>query len=160
MGEPNTGIAETAETGKSGMATITKVNSHGAQAYKDAPLPNGCPPGDAQAVSKRLVLRLVPANPASEDDFRSHAAKGKGCPKKCDPCRWAACSVFAATTKKEKLAGLAKLPNLSHMRYVAYVEIDESAGKAKPWPDDQEHISFWAYASFDAPGAVKKMEPL
>lgn len=127
--------------------------------YREA-LPAGCPPADAVALSEQIVLRLIPFDPACAEDFASNAAKGKGCPKRADPCRWAACSIHREDTPRERIKDLAKLPNLAHMRFIAQVLIDERSGTAKPWPNDEHHISLWMYAAFEPHRSVQKLEPL
>jgi hypothetical protein len=68
--------------------------------------------------------------------------------------------MWLESTAHEKLAGLAKLANLSHMKFVAHVKVDSACGCTKPHPKDPQHISFWMYALFAPEKAVVKIEPL
>ncbi len=131
-----------------------------AAAYKDGPLPSGCPPSDAPFAEDAVFLRLVTTNPPAAADFRSGHAEGKKKPKKCDDCRWMACSVWKVGTPRERLADLAKLPNLSDKKFVAFINVKASYGHMMPHDTDANHVSFWMYASFKPEGAVSKTEPL
>jgi hypothetical protein len=116
--------------------------------FRGAPLPMGCPPADAKSPPDSIVLRLVPSNPAADSDFDSGAAQGKKKPHNCDLCRWSACSVFLDSTPIEKVQGLTKLPNLRHMKFIAYLKVNQQSGKFKPWDTDAEHLSLWMHDSF------------
>ena len=140
------------------MPAATATNEPPHEAYRER-LPPDCPPADAVALSRQTVLRLVPNEAVCLDDFKSQAALGRICPRNCDPCRWAGCSVYTENARPEKLAYLAKLPTLSNMRFVAHVQVNEVSGKARPGPGP-EHISVWLYASFDPCGAILRLEPL
>jgi hypothetical protein len=71
-----------------------------------------------------------------------------------------ACSVWLESTAPERLADLAKLPNLSDKKFVAHFAVDPRCGKIKPHKKDKEHLSFWMRESFDPQVAVTKMVPL
>jgi hypothetical protein len=140
---------------------VAESSGHTASNSWKEQLPDGCPPKEALAPSKRVVLRLVATDPVCADDFKSNAALGtKKKPRKMDLCRWAACSVFAEDTPPEVIEGYAKLPNLLHMKFVAHIEIDEAAGVLLPHDENPKHISFWIYGTFAPHGAVKKLVPL
>jgi len=128
--------------------------------YKGHPLPASCPPQGASITSNSTYLRLVPASKVTADDFKSGDALGRKKPSHVDECTWKACSVFVDTTPRHKLADLTKLPNLNHMKFVAHLSVDKSAGMVKPHARDPEHISFWMYASYEPEKAVIKIEPL
>jgi hypothetical protein len=128
--------------------------------YKGHPLPNDCPPADATHPLDGILLRLVRSQNVSSDDFLSCHAEKKIQPKKCDHCRWRACSVWVEATPIEKLSGLTKLPNLAHMKFVAHVAVDASAGRVKPHEKDKQHLSFWMADTFSPETAVKKVHPL
>jgi hypothetical protein len=130
--------------------------------FKDGPLPDNCPPKDATKPSKDAIfLRLVPANPATSAHFKSSRAEGnRKQPRGCDDCRWAACSVWVETTPRDKLSGLAKLANLSHMKFIATIKVDESSGYIKPHKKEPNHLSFWMFEAFEVDKAIVKVEPL
>jgi len=121
-------------------------------------LPN-CPPADAFNKSE-VVLRLIEGKSAQAKDFRSGAEEGRKQPKKCDDCRWQACSVWEADTPLENIAGLTRLPKLQHLKYIAHVQLVPSAGQLKLHEDSEKHYSFWMCSTFDPVKAVIKTEPL
>jgi hypothetical protein len=126
--------------------------------YREELLAN-CPPADANPFPAQIVLRLVPEDGVTAHDFRSQAALGRVCPRKADPCRWCGCSVFRAETRPEIIRDLVKLPNLSMMKFVAHVMVDEGSGKGKAGPRP-DHITIWFYRAFDPLLAVCKVEPV
>jgi hypothetical protein len=127
--------------------------------YKGGSLPERCPPEDAINAPDGHLLRLVAQNPCTADDFRSGHAEGKKQPKKCDMCVWMAYSFWVETTPKEKLADLAKLPNLRDKKFIAVVKVNASCGMVKPH-QDKEHLSFWMRDSFEPEKAVADAIPL
>ena len=141
-----------------------KQMPHGKEStpFKGGPLPDNCPPKDAIKPPKDAIfLRLVPANPATLDHFKSSKAEGnRRQPRDCDDCRWAACSVWIATTPRGKLSDLAKLRNLSHMKFIAFIKVDESSGYIKPHEKEPKHLSFWMFEAFEVAKAIVKVEPL
>ena len=127
--------------------------------YRGGPLPAHCPPSDAKDATDGIYLRLVVGNPCTLDDFRSGHAEGRRKPKSCDDCTWMA-SVWLDSTAPERLADLAKLPNLSDRKFVVHVAVDSTCGKVKPHKKDKEHLSFWMRESFEPHKAVTKIVAL
>lgn len=68
--------------------------------------------------------------------------------------------MWIATTPREKLSGLAKLRNLSHMKFIASIKVDESSGYIKPFEKEPNHLSFWMFEAFDVEKAIVKVDPL
>ena len=120
-------------------------------------LPPSCPPSTAIALSKQILIRLVPANPATAKDFASYAALGRTCPAGSDPCKWASCSMFLETAPRENLIGLLRLPNLRRMKFIARIAVEPSSGKAEV-AQRTGHVSFWMYESYDPVDAIQTLE--
>lgn len=123
-------------------------------------LPASCPPLDAQEPDDKVVLRLIPEEAASPSDMQSGATSGRHKPRNCDDCTWCACSVWEEETKREKLADLAKLPNLSDMKYIARVRLKRESGVFKPHEKDPNHLKFWVARSFSMVSSVEGVEPI
>jgi len=106
------------------------------------PAPN-CPPLDAIPPPARLLLRLVPAGPVTQQHFLSHNALGKWLPAGMDSCRWASCSALVSLEAAKRLA---KLPTLAHMKEVVQFKVDEASGLSK---QTGPHIDLWFFDQFD-----------
>lgn len=117
-------------------------------------LPPECPPADAIALGRQIVIRLVPANPAVPENFDSSAKAGRNCPRGCSPCQWAACSVFVDPLRPEKITDLLKLPKMRQMNFLVRLLVDVNSGKARP-TKETGHISLWMYDSFDPVRAIQ-----
>lgn len=129
--------------------------------YVGSPLPGDCPPQDgAPFLAEQIVLRLVPQDPARDSDFLpSSQLPKRRRPHWCDECRWCSCSVYPSSEANLlRLRTLTKLKNLEKMKFIAHVKVDPDAGVAKPWPNDPEHVSFWAVTSFSPAAATEKCE--
>lgn len=116
------------------------------ESYKE-PLPPGCPPPAATEQEIPKLIRFVRSNPPTEDDFRSHAALGKQCPKQVCPCRWASCSFFDSIRKE-----LLKLPRFRNFSHAAVIRVSTADGKVVAGA--QGHYDVWAYTHWDILGAV------
>jgi hypothetical protein len=68
--------------------------------------------------------------------------------------------VWQPNTPIEKIAGLTKLPNLSHLKYIAHVKLSSKAGVIKPHKKDKQHLRFWMCTTFDPVKAIDRIEPL
>lgn len=113
------------------------------------PLPPQCPPLEAHEGELRQVFRLLESPHPTEDAFKSHAARGKACPKGVDPCRWASCSLTLDTEK------LRKLPKFKDThQFAAVLNIPEKSGLAK---GGGPHIDFWRGKHFDIVAAVTRV---
>ena len=102
-------------------------------------------------------MRLVRSTNVCANDFRSCHAEGKRQPKKCDECRWHACSVWVEATPFEKLADLVKLPNLTEMKFIAHISVTATSGCIKPHEKDKQHISFWIVTSFRRKSLLQRL---
>ena len=76
--------------------------------------------------------------------------KAKGSLQSATTAGGGSCSVFVETTPTEKLADIAKLPNLAEMKFIAHYSITSSSGRIKPHERDDQHISFWMIDSLSA----------
>ena len=131
---------------------MSKTSAHNPADFKET-LPPSCPPKDAVKGAYEKAFRLVPANPATEEDFKSHAAKGKNPPPDADLCRWASCSLF---TVKPTAATL--LPRLrAKYSFVAILKLVSGCGYMK---EENGHIDFWMFKSFDPVAAILAIEKL
>lgn len=120
-------------------------------------LPAECPPNSLPHLTKRTVIRFIPAKPALPEHFESYASQGEPLRRGVCPCAWASCSVFVDTMKPEQIAGLLKFPKLRNMKFQAFVDIDATSGMGSIKASG--HIDLWMYESFDPVAAVAKYEP-
>ena len=112
-----------------------------------------CPPRDAEAPIKQIVVRFIPAAPPKAEHFLSHHALGRPLPYKVDLCRWASCSVY------KDLPALNKLPKLrERFQSFARLEIDEAAGVVKLGKGG--HLDLWMFSTFDPLNSVLDCSPL
>ena len=126
-----------------------------AATYRES-LPDECPPGDALDTCEMLVLRLVPSESPTEQDFDSYAKLGKEPPKDMCGCRWASCSVFKASQGEHIPAAMKKLPAVRKklLSHIAEIKLDSNAGKFKSSATGNGHIDLWLYASFSPSSAI------
>ena len=110
------------------------------------PLPAGCPPADAETVTKpRCVFRLVRAWPPTADDFRSQRAEKpfrrfQG----VDECQARGLSVHADSRDSERVK---KLPALRGRR-ICRVRLGAGAGSIRQTGRPSHH-TWWPLAAFD-----------
>lgn len=131
-----------------------------APAFREAPLPDACPPPDAAQPTSRLLVRLVRTDPPTAEDFRSCHLEGKTPSRKDhDPCAWQGCSFFAEETPREKIDGIAKYKNHADKKFLAFIRIDEQSGVIKIGPDGH-HTTVWLYAAFVPENSAEKVVQL
>jgi len=113
--------------------------------FKEAPLPDQCPPAEAVEDAIAEAYRMVFANPPSEDDFKSKRALGLAIPAGHDECGFASCSLNTEFIHAQRLAQLPKPREKGAM--VAKVAIPPRWGK---WiKNSKKHIHYWMYDEFD-----------
>ena len=118
-------------------------------------LPDNCPPEDAHMGGYEVLYRFVPATPATNGDFDSHAAKGKAPPPTVDPCRWSSCSFFRS--RKDALSKL-KLPKAkARFSHFAVVNVPQGSGYSV---EKSGHVDLWMFSTFDPVSAIVKYEEL
>lgn len=120
-------------------------------------LPANCPPGNAGPLKQQLLIRLVGSNQPSDEDFKSHGALGKKCPKFVCQCEWTSCSLWNSAQNVLALPALPKLRK--RLTHVAYLQVDEASGMAHLTPRTG-HVSLWMAAAYDPVAAISKTEPL
>lgn len=128
------------------------------RSYREA-LPPDCPPPDAKPLSKQIVIRLVPENPASDENFDSHAKLGKKPGRSgCTACELSSCSVFIEPEHAEQITDLPKYPKIRGMRFKVRLLIDASSGIAII--EASGHVHLWMFKSFDPLKAIQNYDPL
>jgi hypothetical protein len=127
-----------------------------------APLPPSCPPNEAKPFEDgKIVLRLVANDPPQAEDFLpSSKIPNKSCPAHFDKCRWAGISVWVENTKPEELEGITKLPKNSHLKFLARVKDQKNTGVALPHIGNQQHLTCWAYQSYDFSEQIQGLDQL
>lgn len=110
------------------------------------PLPQGCPPDDADEITTEcLVFRLVRTHPATLDDFRSQREeKPDAVFKGVTECQARGLSVYTA---RHDCAKLLKLPHL-RTRAVATLRLVAAAGRLQQTFQPSHH-TWWPLADFD-----------
>lgn len=110
------------------------------------PLPGGCPPAESEEITaEREVFRLVSANPAVLDDFRSQRAERpravfRGVPE----CLACGVSVHAERPASEKMRKLPRFKN----SLVCRVRLVNGAGRIQQTFQPPHH-TWWPLAAFD-----------
>ena len=111
------------------------------------PLPDGCPPCEADEINKPLIVyRLVQNNPPTDDDFRSlqYENPTRRFPRRAQ-CRARGVSV---RTDSDDAAELMLLPSMRG-KMICEVRLDSGAGcimQTGKWP---HHSTWWPLAKFD-----------
>lgn len=112
------------------------------------PLPEGCPPEDAEEITaERVVYRLVRTNPPAADDFRSHRAEQPVAHFRVPECIARGVSVH---TERSDSEALLKLPQFRG-RLVCLVNLEAGAGCMKQTSTPSHH-TWWPLAAFDILG--------
>lgn len=108
------------------------------------PLPDGCPPADAEEILEpRVVFRVVRNNPATDDDFRSQRAEN---PKRnFNVCECVARGLSILDNFSDA-SQLLKLPRYKKGR-VSRVTLVGGAGRIKQ-TFKRPHYTWWPLAAF------------
>ena len=109
------------------------------------PLPENCPPVEAQEITAtRVVYRLVRSVPPALDDFRSQRAEKPEAFFNVDECRARGLSVY---TERVDCDMPLKLPRFRRHR-ICIVTLDHGAGRIQQ-TGQLSHHTWWPLADFD-----------
>ena len=110
------------------------------------PLPEGCPPDDAEEITApRVVYRLVRSNPPTGGDFRSQRAENPHRNfRRVTECQARGVSVFNNRRDAERQTEIPKLKGLA----VCEVDLVAGAGRIKK-TGRSSHYTWWPYAEYD-----------
>ncbi len=109
------------------------------------PLPEGCPPDDAEEITApRIMYRLVRNNPPTDDDFRSQRAERPAARFKVSECQTRGVSVFANRRDAERQTEIPRLKALA----VCQVDLSAGAGRIKRTGGSSHH-TWWPYSDYE-----------
>ena len=110
------------------------------------PLPDDCPPDDAEEITApRVVYRLVRNNPPTDDDFRSQRAERPDRVfRDVNECQARGMSVFASLSAAESLSERGRLQGTA----VCLVNLNPGAGSIL-LTGRHSHHTWWPLASYD-----------
>ena len=113
------------------------------------PLPDDCPPDQAEEInSPRVVYRLVRNNPPNDDDFRSQRVF-----RNATECRARGLSVRTDLDSATELMTLRTMRG----RMLCEVRLDHGAGRIMQTGEDQDHSTWWPLADYDILGNCSVM---
>ena len=109
------------------------------------PLPENCPPDEAEAIdATRLVYRLVRNNPPTDDDFQSQrAARPDRVFHDVTECQARGLSVFVSRNVAEQLSTTGSLQGTA----VCQVTLTAGAGRIQP-TGRRSHHTWWPLADY------------
>lgn len=121
------------------------------------PLPENCPPFEAQDTEHQTLYRLLRKGEADPEEFASHKARGRANRTKVDPCSFASCSLLADYQKYlDDIPGLRK----AHT-HVAKLQIPNGYGKSKAKKTKGNvHVDFWCFQGKSLQECVVEIVPL
>ena len=110
------------------------------------PLPDDCPPNDAEGIdAPRIVYRLVRNNPPTDDDFRSQRAeRPEQIFRDVTECQARGLSVFTNLNIAERLSTSGRLQGMA----VCRVTLATGAGRIQP-TGRRSHHTWWPLADYD-----------
>lgn len=110
------------------------------------PLPEDCPPDEAEKISSpRVVYHLVRNIPPSDDDFRSQRAERPDHVfRDVTECRARGLSVFASRNVAEPMSATGNLQGTA----VCHVILTPGAGRIQP-TGRRSHHTWWPLADYD-----------
>ena len=110
------------------------------------PLPDDCPPDDAEEIdAARFVYRLVQNNPPTDDDFRSQRAERPDqIFRDVTECQARGLSVFANLNIAERLSASGRLQGMT----VCQVTLASGAGRIQP-TGRRSHHTWWPLDDYD-----------
>ena len=110
------------------------------------PLPEDCPPPDAEEIAgPRVVYRLVENDPPVDDDFSSWRVKNPGeQPRNASECHARGLSVYSRSRDVRKMI---ELSGATEAR-VCQVALDQGAGRIQK-TGGRSHYTWWPRADFD-----------
>ena len=111
------------------------------------PLPDECPPDEAEEIdAPRVVYRLVRSNPPTDDDFRSQLAERPDrIFRNITECQARGLSVRTDLASAVKLMGLRTMRG----RMLYQVRLDNGAGRIMQTGEDPDHTTWWPLADYD-----------
>ena len=118
------------------------------------PLPEGCPPDEAEEIVEPLtVYRLVWRDPPSDDDFRSQRAEKPENQFGVSECQARGLSVFIDANDAMKQLKLPKFKG----SMLCMVTLGTGAGYIQR-TGRQSHFTWWPLADFDILAACKMVD--
>lgn len=109
------------------------------------PLPEGCPPDEAEEIVELIVVfRLVRNNPPTDDDFMSQRAEKPNQKFNASECIARGVSVFKDRAAAERMS---KARNLRGTM-VCQVTLNRGAGRIQR-TGSRSHYTWWPLADFD-----------
>jgi hypothetical protein len=115
------------------------------------PLPEQCPPDDAEDKNYDEVWRTLPSIPPTDQHFYSKAKAGDALPPDLDPCRFASCSLYTSRVPASKMLKFPKFQGGT----VAKIRIPMKAGLSKK---KKQHVDFWAFRHFKFLDSILEVE--
>ena len=111
------------------------------------PLPDDCPPDEAEEIdAPRVVYRLVHNNPPIDDDFRSQRAERPDrIFRNITECQARGLSVRTGLASAVELMGLRTMRG----RMLYQVRLDNGAGRIMQTGEDPNHTTWWPLADYD-----------
>ncbi|WP_440998067.1 hypothetical protein [Arhodomonas sp. SL1] len=102
--------------------------------------PNDCPPADAES-PKGEYYRIVKTNPPSDQDFLSHAERGKSGGGDC--CMRCGLSVFSDVEEARHAKKV--MPALGEHLVVAALDARHGRTKRTPSRRHKSHVTWWPF---------------
>ena len=119
------------------------------------PLPDNCPPDEAEEIAAlRVVYRLVRNNPPTDDDFRSQRAEKPTGQFDVSECQARGVSVFANPRDAERQTRRRNLKGL----VVCQVNLTAGAGRMKK-TGGRSHHTWWLYDDYDILANCQSVNP-
>lgn len=122
------------------------------------PLPQQCPPANAQPLEEATLIRLAKQSNPTPDCFLSHAARGLPIKGDIDPCCYASCSFFQHDEKGEQLNAMRLLPRFRNFTHAFLLSVGPEAGLALV--NAKKHVDFWMFKGFNPVSAVTTVQAM
>jgi hypothetical protein len=115
------------------------------------PLPDDCPPDEADEItSPRVVYRLVRNNPPADEDFISQRAQRPDRVfRNINECQARGLSVRTDLDSAVELTGLRTMRD----RMLCQVQLAHGAGRIMQTGEDPHHSTWWPLADYDVPAS-------
>ena len=119
------------------------------------PLPDDCPPVDAEEIdAPRILYRLVRNNPPTDDDFRSQRAEKPTARFNVSECRARGVSVFTNLSDAERQT---RRRNLRHLT-PCLITLTAGAGRIQK-TGGSSHYTWWPYKDYDILANCQMVNP-
>lgn len=122
------------------------------------PLPQQCPPANAQPLEASTLIRLAKRSSPTAECFLSHAARGLPIKGDIDPCSYASCSFFEHDEKGEQLNAMRQLPRFRSFSYAFLLAVGPDAGLALA--NGKKHVDLWMFKGFNPVSAVTTVQAM